>query len=105
MKAIKIDTELRKIYEVEVADPNDINEHIGGGREKAHTFKTGDLLFVDSDGGYKDVAEFMFGSRRYGFQTFRGNGIIAHRTKDQVWSSSIKTVADAKRFIRFPKAK
>lgn len=100
MKAIKIDIETKKIYEVEVSDIREINDHLQGAKERAHTFQTGDVLLIDGDGAYNNQPCFKMGSKKFGFKTFFGNGVIIHEFKNS-WSSAKKSVFDIKRLVKF----
>jgi hypothetical protein len=106
MKAVKIDAKTRKIYEIEIQDPQkEIREKLpGSGHETAHNFKTGDILYVDSDGVWNREETFMFGSEKYGYQEFHGSGIILHFSpRKHEWADAVKTVEDIKRLVKFPR--
>ena len=104
MKAIKIDSDKKKVYEVELTDSDQINHLVNGSKETAHRFKTGDILFVDGDGAYSDRGQFKIGSNRYGWKTFHGNGVVVNKPQWE-WASAIKTVDEIRRIVKFLKSK
>jgi hypothetical protein len=99
---IKIDTDSAKVYEIDITKEAHINLHIGGCRETAHNFENGDVLFVHSDGGMMEGAKsFFFGSKKYGFKSFYGNGIIVHKQQSGALRSPEKTLIQIKRLVKF----
>lgn len=102
IKVIKIDAESRKITEVEIENVDQINQLLSGYKECAHRFQSGDRLYVDGDGASKDLKTFDFGSKKYGYKTFFGNGVVVQYADDK-WSSTTKQIQEIKRIVKFPR--
>lgn len=76
MKAIKIDSNLRQVIEVDItSDYNDINKQIGSDIFTiGHSLKKRDTLMVDDEGLLKNENTFFVYKGAH--QPFAGNGLI-----------------------------
>lgn len=74
MKAIKIDTKNKSVYEIEVFTLADLQEAVGGYIETALNFDNGDTLYVNEEGLLREPFGFFY--YRGAIQPYAGNGII-----------------------------
>ena len=82
MRAIKIDSGLMVLIEIDVNTLEDMQKAVGGYIETAHHFPNGDTLFVNEDGvngnSYSDKFIVVQGAH----QPFAGDGLIVGRADE-----------------------
>ena len=75
MKAIKIDSENRKVEEIEIDGLQDIQKAVGGLIQVGHQFiNTADIIYVDEEGLLKQPENFF--ALENETQILAGNGLV-----------------------------
>jgi len=82
MRAIKIDSGLMVLAEIDVNSLEDMQKAVGGYIETAHHFPNGDTLFVNDNGVNGDSYSDMFIVVQGAHQPFAGDGLIVGRADE-----------------------
>lgn len=101
MKAIKIDVEKQRIYEVDFKDFNDIQKQIGCDCfTTAFDLPNGDVCYVDDEGLFKENLKYF--TFQGAHQPFAGNGLIVGTGREGKSKNAVSMLIEVAEKTEFP---